>query len=155
MANWFSMGQTSLAANTSVDDAAVNALLELPGQVDSWPYTVPEGKALTIEAYGIEGYDRDMQGVCVCFPWIERADDTPPAPMTSAYRIPRSLASCSSGGNSNELVGLRVEVPAGYKVHWRMINGTDYTAVYGWYVRGELSDVLANAPTEGKINDAS
>ena len=138
MANWFSIGQTSVATNTSIDDPAVDALLGLPGQVADFPYTVPAGKVLTITAYGVEGYDRAVQGVFVGFPWIERPDDTGTPPYTPAYRAPRSLASCAAGANSQEMLGLKVEIPAGYIVHWRLINGTDYTATHGWYVRGTL-----------------
>ncbi len=143
MSTWITFGQTYLAAGTSIDDPAVNALLSLPGQLTSLPYVVPEGKILTIDSYGCEGYN--AIGIFVIFPWIEKPNDTPPAanalPATwSSYRAPRSLASCAAQYGSKELAGCNAEIAEGYKVHIRLINGSGASATYGWYAKGTLRD---------------
>ena len=129
---WVISGQTSLVANTSVDDptpADAGAI----GQVTELPYVVPAGKVVCIKAYGMEGYD--SPGIAVIFVWTGN-----PATVTPQWRMSHGLPSAAASNGSQEITGLNHCFPEGTYIHVRLINGQAYSGVYGWYVTGEISD---------------
>lgn len=136
---WVVVGQTSVAANSSVDDPVPNGIAAINGCVTALPFDVPEGKILCLDSWGVEGYD--AAGICVNVPWVESAAPFANPPYTSAYRLVRCLASCAADSGNSELLGCPVEIAAGARVHGRLINGTATTAVFGWYMKGRLVDV--------------
>lgn len=137
---WIAVGQTQLAAGIGIDDPAPNYIPAIAGSVQALPFLVPEGKKLILEAWGMESYD--AAGVCVNVPWVESPGDPgcPAAPADAAYRKPRCLHSVASDSGSHETLGCQVEIGAGAKLHGRLINGSSYAGVYGWYMKGRLED---------------
>lgn len=131
-APWVISGQTNLAANTAVDNptpASPGAV----GQVTALPYVVPAGKQVCIKAYGMEGYD--ASGIAVLFMWTGN-----PNPVTSQWRMDNGLPSAAAKGGSQEITGMNFCFPAGTYLNVRLINGSSYAGVYGWYVTGEITD---------------
>lgn len=127
---WVISGQTQLDAQSSLDNptpAAAGAI----GQVTALPYIVPGGKIVCIHAYGMEGYD--AAGIAVLFIWTGD-----PQPVTSQWRIDHGLPSAAADGGSQEITGMNFCFPASTVINVRLINGTTYGGVYGWYVTGEI-----------------
>lgn len=128
---WVITGQTSIPANTGVDNptpANTGAL----GAVTALPYTVPAGCTLLIDAYGMEGYD--AAGISVLFIWTGAPD-----PATSQWRIDHGAASVAADSGSQEITGQKLYFPEGTVINVRLINGTTMNnTVFGWYVNGDL-----------------
>jgi hypothetical protein len=128
---WIITGQTKIVVNTGLDNP-VPADTGAVGAVKSLPYTVPGGCALTINAYGMEGYNRT--GVSVLFLWTGD-----PSNASTDWRIAHGTASVAAGAGSQEVVGQRLVFPAGTIINVRLINGTTESWVFGWYVNGDLN----------------
>ena len=126
--NWIVYGQTTIPSNSTVDNPApnVNGLI---GERSSLPFTVPAGKVLIIEAYGMESYE-NLAGGAALIPWIGAA------PITNA----KCLHTCYAGNASNEVIGADWAIPAGKVFNVRLTNAETAQAAYGWYVSGKLYD---------------
>jgi hypothetical protein len=132
--HWVAYGQVQPVYNAAIDDPPCNLNGTL-GEVASLPYTVPAGKVLVVEAYGIEAYGKVAGGPdgggLVLVPWIGEL------PATNA----KCLMSCYSDNASNEVLGSRFVLPAGKKLHARVMCSENPASVCGWYIRGRLEDV--------------
>lgn len=131
---WAVSGQTNLAENSDVDNPPVADTGAL-GTVCKLPYTVPAGKILRVDHRAIEGYD--ALGIAVIFLFTGEYPDG----ATSADRIAHGTGSIAAHAGSNEHDG-RFYFPEGTVVNVRLINGQNYSGVYGWEVTGELLDAM-------------
>lgn len=125
---WIAYGQTTVPFQTAADNPPCNAN-GLVGECTSLPYTVPAGKVLLLDSYGIEAYATAVGGM-VLVPWIGEA------PATNA----KCLMSCYSDNSSNEIVGGRYAIPAGKKLNLRIMCSENPPSVCGWYMSGRLVD---------------
>jgi len=130
---WVISGQTNVATGGSIDNPTPSAPGAI-GQVTALPYVVPSGKQVCVRAYGMEGYD--ASGIAVLFMWAGN-----PNPVTGQWRIDHGLPSVAAKSGSQEITGLNFCFPAGTYLNVRLINGSSYGGVYGWYVSGEITDV--------------
>ncbi len=128
---WIVYGQTAPMYNGAVNNPppSVNGLI---GEVAALPYTVPAGKVLIIEAYGIEAYATVVQGL-VLVPYLGA---TPP-PNNAVF-----LHSVYADNASNETTGVRFHLPAGTVLNVRIMSNENPSQVVGWYVRGCLVDAV-------------
>lgn len=129
---WVISGQTNLATNASVDNPTP-ANAGAVGAVSSLPYVVPAGKRVCVHAYGMEGYD--ASGIAVLFMWTGN-----PSPVTGQWRIDHGLPSVAAKGGSQEITGMNFCFDEGEYLNVRLINGSSYGGIYGWYVTGEITD---------------
>lgn len=129
---WVASGQTTIAAGAGIDNP-VTANSGAVGQVLALPYVVPIGSRLCITAYGMEGYN--AAGIAVLFVWT----GDPPV-VTPQWRIDHGLPSVAAKDGSSELTGLNFCFDEGETINIRLINGQNITAVFGWYVTGELTN---------------
>lgn len=130
---WVISGQTNIAAGTSIDNPTP-ANSGAVGAVASLPYVVPTGKRVCINAYGMEGYD--ASGIAVLFMWT----GNPPV-VTGQWRIDHGLPSVAADGGSQEITGMNFCFDEGTYLNVRLINGSTYGGVYGWYVTGTIADM--------------
>ena len=121
---WIVYGQTQTAAGTNIDNPAANSN-GLRGE-SSLPYTVPIGKELVVEAYGIEGYPNPTGGVAL-IPFIGNA----PSKQTDLF-------TCYANTSTNEVTGIRYYIPAGLTFNIRITQNESPGPVTAWYVRGKL-----------------
>jgi hypothetical protein len=141
---WLAHGQTDITAGGSFDDPMPSDSGVI-GEVVALPYTVPACKTLVLEAYGIEAYD--APGIVVIHCWVERPGTFQDPPYAWQYRTTRAMTSCAACRGSNEVTGQRVYVPAGSRLHVRLVNGSQYNpggtptgGKFGWYASGRLID---------------
>jgi hypothetical protein len=135
---WIVYGQTLVPTGTAVDNPTPSENGAL-GEVASLPFVVPQGKKLTIEAYGVEAYadEAGMTGPdkgLVIVPWIGSELNADPL---QANR--QCLMSCYSSSQSNEILGARFTFPAGKVINVRIMCAENPAQVVGWYMRGALS----------------
>lgn len=123
---WICYGQTLPVKNAAVDNPQCN-VNGLVGEVTAFPYVVPDGMQLVIEAYGIEAYN--VAGAIVLAPWI---GDGPPS--TNGI----FLASVNADNDTNSISGLRFTLPSAKKLNIRIMSTETTSQVVGWYLSGYL-----------------
>ena len=126
---WIVYGQTAPICQGGINNPApsVNGLI---GEVSALPYTVPEGKTLIVQAYGLEAYANVPAGL-VLVPYI---GVTPPV-LNSQF-----LHSVYSDNDTNETVGVEFHIPAGKVFNLRLMSSECPAQIVGWYVKGVLVD---------------
>lgn len=123
---WIAYAQTAPVCQGGINNPVTN-LNGLIGEV-TLPYTVPDGKELVIEAYGLEAYG-NVPGGLVLAPYIGA---TPPT--TNAV----FLHSVFSDNATNEAIGVEFHLPAGKVFNVRLMSNECPAQVVGWYVKGHL-----------------
>ena len=126
---WIVYGQTAPICQGGVTNPKpnVNGLI---GEVASLPYTVPVGKVLIVDAYGLEAYG-NVPGGLVLVPYL---GVTPPA-SNNAF-----LHSVFSDNASNEALGIEFRLPAGKILNLLLMSNECPAQIVGWYVTGRLVD---------------
>jgi hypothetical protein len=129
---WIVYGTLVLSPFTNTDNPPLNHC-GLVGEVAKLPYTVPAGYNLVIEAMQVEGPAPDSNSLSQFGMnlWIGEY------PATND----KGVASCTTGGGSAQLNGMRFVIPAGKKVNLRMMNNTNYPWANGFYVQGHLEKI--------------
>lgn len=132
---WILYGQTAPICQGAINNPKpnVNGLI---GEVVSLPYTVPDGKTLIVEAYGLEAYG-NVPGGLVLAPYL---GVTPPT-TNSVF-----LHSVFSDNDTNEAVGAEFHLPTGTVFNVRLMSNECWAGqvsgtpgnVVGWYVKGRL-----------------
>lgn len=131
---WVVYGQTLCPFNTAIDNPLPNQTGAI-GEVAALPYTVPVGKILCIESFGVEAY-ADEGGVnaadkgIVFVPWI---GDAPPTNS-------KCLHSVYAGDGYNESIGNRYQFKEGTKINIRIMCAENPAQVVGWRMHGILID---------------
>lgn len=125
---WIVYGQTAPICQGGITNP-VPSSNGLIGEVAALPYTVPDGKVLVVEAYGLEAYG-NVPGGLVLVPYIGA---TPPT-------LQQFLHSVFSDNASNETVGVEFRLPAGKVFNLLLMSNECPAQVVGWYVKGKLVD---------------
>jgi hypothetical protein len=124
---WLAYGAQVLPSGSLVDDPAPN-VNGVVGEVTSLPYEVPSGHQLIVTSAGMSGNPAPQAGLVL---WVGDGE------ATNAKTIPAT----DSAWSSAHAPALQTVLPAGMRLHVRLINSTVTSDTYAWYVVGCLAPV--------------
>lgn len=126
---WIIYGQTAPICQGGINNPTPSTN-GLTGEVTALPYTVPAGKELVIDAYGLESYG-NVAGGLVLVPYLGASPPT----VNSAF-----LHSVYAFSESVETTGVEFHLPAGKVFNLLLMSNECPAQVVGWYVKGHLVD---------------
>lgn len=97
----------------------------LLGEVERFPYTVPQGYKLTINFIQVEGPTGPQFGMML---WVGSQ------PVTNA----QGIISCTTIGGSTQLHGMQIVIPSGKTLNIRCMNNTGIAWANGFFIMGSL-----------------
>lgn len=121
---WVAYGTTTIQPYEYIDNPKLNHV-GLIGEIDRFPYIIPEGYKLTLKYLQVEGPASPQFGMAL---WIGKE----PAENK------KSVISCTTPGGSTQLSGMDIIIPAGKTINIRCMNNTALPWVNGFFLSGTL-----------------